>query len=196
MADARDLRRAWDVASHKYVEETDAVLSMARADGGTLLPIEQELLRPVLARRPTVVHLQSGNGTDDLALTELGAASVIGVDFSRVAVGAAAARAALERRPVFHVVADALAVPLADGSADLMYTGKGALMWLPDLGVWAREVHRLLRPGGTCFVYEAHPAAALWTRDHDRARLDPSVDYFGGTRENATFPASATYAPV
>jgi SAM-dependent methyltransferase len=49
-------------------------------------------------------------------------------------------------------------VPLADGVADLVYTGKGALIWMPDIGAWAREAARLLRPGGHLFVYEGHPA--------------------------------------
>ena len=34
---------------------------------------------------------------------------------------------------------------------------------MPDLARWAAEVARLLRPSGHLFVYEAHPAAVLWT---------------------------------
>ena len=64
-------------------------------------------------------------------------------------------------------------------------------MWLPDVTRWAGEVARLLKPEGALFVYEAHPAAALWTRDQDTARINADVDYFGGTRVNDTFPASA-----
>jgi hypothetical protein len=36
---------------------------------------------------------------------------------------------------------------------------------MPDLAAWARDAARLLRPGGHLFVYEGHPAAALWTWD-------------------------------
>ena len=70
-----------------------------------------------------------------------------------------------------YVVGLIPAVPLADATADLVYTGKGALIWLPDLGRWADEVARLLRPGGHLFVYEAHPAVALWSWDENRARI-------------------------
>jgi hypothetical protein len=81
--------------------------------------------------------------------------------------------------------------PLADGVADLLYTGKGALVWLDDLSSWADEVFRLLAPHGRLFVYDAHPAAPLWTTDPDQASVDPRRSYFAGTRVNDTFPASA-----
>jgi hypothetical protein len=70
-----------------------------------------------------------------------------------------------------YVAAAVPAVPLASASADLVYTGKGALAWMADLAGWAREVARLLRSSGHLFVYEAHPAAILWTWDEDRPRI-------------------------
>jgi SAM-dependent methyltransferase len=145
----------------------------------------------VLAEAPRVVHLQSGNGLDDLDLAPAGARWVVGVDFSRTGATAARHRAAQLGLDVRYVVADALRTGLRDGCADLVYTGKGALMWLPDIGAWGREVARLLRPGGHLFLYEAHPAACLWARHTDPVRLDGRHGYFGGTRLNDTFPASA-----
>src|SRR5207249_4004180 len=141
--------------------------------------------------RPVVVHLQSGDGRDDIDLVTLGARCVVGVDFSEVTVGAATARAHVLSAAVRYAVGDAVRVPLRSACADIVYTGKGALMWLPDVTRWAGEVARLLKPEGALFVYEAHPAAALWTRDQDTARINADVDYFGGTRVNDTFPASA-----
>ena len=44
---------------------------------------------------------------------------------------------------------------------DLVYTGVGALCWLPDIRRWARTVAGLLRPGGRLFIREAHPM--MWT---------------------------------
>ena len=44
---------------------------------------------------------------------------------------------------------------------------------------------------GKLFIYGAHPAAPLWTRDTDEACLDPRRSYFGETRADDTFPASA-----
>ncbi len=64
-------------------------------------------------------------------------------------------------------------------------------MWLSDLDAWGHEVGRLLTPGGALFIYDAHPAASLWARDPDVARLNAEQSYFGGDRVNDTFPASA-----
>src|SRR5262249_12889563 len=47
----------------------------------------------------------------------------------------------------------------ADGF-DLVYTGVGALCWLPSIRRWAGVVARLLRPGGRLFIREGHPM--LW----------------------------------
>ena len=80
-------------------------------------------------------------------------------------------------------------MPLADASADLVYTGKGALIWMPDLAAWATGVVRLLRPSGHLFVYEEHPASILWTWDEDRPRIREDRSYFGLSHVNDTFPA-------
>jgi SAM-dependent methyltransferase len=182
-------RHAWDVASQKYSDEAESFVRDARE--GTLAPVEQTTLERLVESRSVVVHLQSGNGTDDAAIAGLGASTVIGVDFSRTAATATQRRAVRLNLPATYVVGDVLHVPLAASCADVVYTGKGALMWLPDLTAWGSEVARLLRTGGHLFVYEAHPAAALWTCDPDHAALVAGRSYFGGTRINDTFPASA-----
>ena len=40
---------------------------------------------------------------------------------------------------------------------DRVYTGIGALCWLPDIDEWARVVDELLRPGGRLHLVEFHP---------------------------------------
>ena len=46
------------------------------------------------------------------------------------------------------------------GRFDLVFTGIGALCWLPDIGRWASVVADLLAPGGRLFLREGHPM--LW----------------------------------
>jgi SAM-dependent methyltransferase len=181
-------RHAWETASEKHVREYADLLATA-ADGSSLLPVERELLSGVLRQSPAVVHLQSGNGTDDVALVGAGARSVVGVDYSAVAAGAAQRRAAELGVACRYVVAALPGAPLAGASADLVYTGKGALIWMPDLARWAADVARLLRPGGHLFVYEGHPAVPLWTWDADEARVRADRSYFGRTFVNDSFPA-------
>lgn len=185
MDSASGNRRAWDIASRKYMEEASTL------DGDVLAPIEQELLAPVLASGPRVVHLQSGNGVDCVELLRSGASSAVGVDFSAVAVRAATTRSRALGSDARYVVGAVPETPLASGVADLVYTGKGAVVWLADLGAWAREVARLLVRGGVVFVYDAHPAAPLWSLDPGGTSLVSQPGYFGGTRVNDTFPASA-----
>jgi SAM-dependent methyltransferase len=181
-------RIAWQAASEKYVREHRQLLEQAR-NHSSLLPRELELLRPALATSPTVVHLQSGHGLDDIDLVAAGTRSVTGVDFSTVTVTAAQRRADELGVACRYVVAELPGTPLRDGCADLVYTGKGALIWIRDLRAWARDAARLLRPSGHLFVYEAHPAVPLWTWDEDKPRIRADRGYFERSHVNDTFPA-------
>jgi SAM-dependent methyltransferase len=182
-------RIAWETASEKHVREYEDLLAQA-ATGSSLIDTERNLLRDVLRRAPEVVHLQSGHGLEDVALVHAGAKSVVGIDYSVVAVGAAQRRATEIDVACRYVVATVPEVPLADASADLVYTGKGALIWMGDLVAWARDIVRLLRPSGHLFIYEAHPAVPLWTWDTEQPRIRPDRSYFGRSHINDTFPAN------
>jgi SAM-dependent methyltransferase len=180
-------RIAWETASAKHVREYDELLAQA-ASGSSLIDVERHLLGEVLRREPEVVHLQSGHGLDDVALVRAGARSVVGVDYSAVAAGAARRRAREIGVACRYVVAAVPGVPLASSCADLVYTGQGALIWMRDLDAWAGDIVRLLRPAGHLFLYEAHPAVPLWTWDADRPRIRPDRGYFGPSHVNDTFP--------
>jgi SAM-dependent methyltransferase len=180
-------RIAWEHASQKHVREYAQLLAEA-AEGSSLLDVERQLLRDVLDTSPRVVHLQSGHGLDDSALIQAGAASVVGVDYSEVAVTAAQRRADELGVSCRYVLAALPGAPLRAGCADLVYTGKGALIWMPDLLTWAQDAARLLRPHGHLFVYEGHPAVSLWSWDEDAPRIRADRSYFSRTVTNDTFP--------
>ncbi|WP_305787072.1 class I SAM-dependent methyltransferase [Symbioplanes lichenis] len=176
-------RTAWDNAyQHSYVAPTGEP---------ALLAAEHDLLRDILATRPMVVHPQSGNGQDDIALARAGARTVIGIDYSAVTVRETRRRAVAAGAACCYLLGTVPGVPLADSCADLVYTGKGALIWMPDIDAWAREMARLVRPGGHLFVYESHPATELWTREPDRVRIRPDRSYFGRSFvcDDDSFPA-------
>jgi SAM-dependent methyltransferase len=114
-----------------------------------------------------VVHLQCHIGTDTVSLARLGA-TVTGVDFSGESLAAARTLAEAAGAGVTYVQSDVYDAPAALGGAtfDLVYTGIGALCWLPDIRRWAQTVAALLRPGGRLFIREGHPV--LWSLDYDR----------------------------
>src|SRR4029453_12032590 len=43
------------------------------------------------------------------------------------------------------------------GTFDIVYTGLGALNWVPDVPRWARVMADLAAPGGMLYVAEFHP---------------------------------------
>jgi SAM-dependent methyltransferase len=104
------------------------------------------------------VHLQCHIGTDTISLARLGA-SMTGVDFSPAALAEARRlneQLGLDVRFVESDVYSVLDV-LEPASYDLVFTGIGALCWLPDIRRWAQVVAGLLRPGGRLFLREGHP---------------------------------------
>jgi SAM-dependent methyltransferase len=110
------------------------------------------------------VHLQCHIGTDTLSLARLGA-HVTGLDFSPVALEEARALVAETGDAVDFVESDVYSAveALGEGGFDLVYTGIGALCWLPSVERWAAVVAGLLKPGGRLFIREGHPI--LWTMD-------------------------------
>jgi SAM-dependent methyltransferase len=138
------------------------------------------------------VHLQCHIGTDTISLARLGA-EMTGVDFSPASL-AEARRLSDELGAVAEFVEadvyDAVAA-LGGRTFDLVYTGIGALCWLPSVSRWAAVVARLLRPGGRLFIREGHPM--MWSLDDKRTDLlVVDYDYFERP-EPMVFDEQSTY---
>ena len=67
---------------------------------------------------------------------------------------------------------------LPEGEFDLVFTGIGALCWIPSVESLGRVVARLLKPGGRLFIREGHPV--LWSLADmgDDGRLIIEFPYF------------------
>jgi len=104
------------------------------------------------------VHLQCHIGTDTLSLARLGA-RMTGLDLSPAALAEARRLAELTGTEIDYVEADTYSAVQVLGREqfDLVFTGIGALCWLPDIRRWARVVAGLLKPGGRLFLREGHP---------------------------------------
>jgi SAM-dependent methyltransferase len=160
VADYLDVNRAnWDDRVPAHVASADYGLRRFTEDPAFISRVVQfdlPLLGDVGGLRG--VHLQCHIGTDTVSLARLGA-SMTGLDFSGPAVEAARDLAAVTGTDATFVRADVYdaAEVLEPGSFDLVYTGVGALCWLPDIRRWARVTAALLRPGGRLFIRDGHP---------------------------------------
>jgi SAM-dependent methyltransferase len=138
------------------------------------------------------VHLQCHIGTDTVSLARLGA-RMTGLDYSPSALAAARDLASRCRVDVTFVESELYRAPdaLGEGRFDLVYTGIGALCWLPDVKAWARVVAALLKPGGRLYLREGHPV--LWaTEDLGDGRVELKYPYFE-TTVPTRFEQATTY---
>jgi SAM-dependent methyltransferase len=141
------------------------------------------------------VHLQCHIGTDTLSLHRLGA-RMSGVDFSPPALDEARKLAAATGAQINYVESNVYGAVEALGGEtfDLVFTGVGALCWLPDIRGWARVVSHLLTPGGRLFIREGHPM--LWALDEKHTdRLTVGYPYFE-TVEPLVIDEAGTYVPT
>jgi SAM-dependent methyltransferase len=206
----RTNRTTWDerVAAHaaspdyavdRLVGEPDRVSDVVAFDRERIGPVEGASL----------LHLQCHIGTDTVSWGKLGA-RVTGLDFSPAALEVArdlAARCGLDDARFVEATVDGAPTALSGETFDVVYTGVGALCWLPDVARWAEVVASLLAPGGRLFLREGHPVlwAMEWERDDDLLVLglpyfeqaEPSRWDEGGTYvevpEGTTFSSTVSY---
>jgi SAM-dependent methyltransferase len=174
-------RAAWDEAAEAYEGWLAGSIALIRAGGTSLFPLEQALLGDLHGRCRRAIHLQCAGGLDTLSLWRQGAAEVVGVDFSPRMLALARRLAEATGAPVSWIEADVLDLPAAlDGSADLVYTGRGSISWVQDLDGWATGIVRLLVPGGRFVMLEGHPAEWLFDADDEGHWRLTDYDYFAG----------------
>ena len=178
-------QRNWDavVPEHVLAYGVDDFV----ADPGRITSVVRDDLAALAAHLPggspaglDVAHLQCHIGLDTLSWARLGA-RVTGVDFSPAATSAArqiAERAGLAARFVDSDVDGA--ADACQEQFDVVYTGIGALCWLPDLDRWAQVAARLLRPGGVFYVRDAHPVLYALDPHRTDGQLVLTQPYFGG----------------
>ncbi|MGW2644030.1 class I SAM-dependent methyltransferase [Streptomyces sp. NPDC001393] len=187
-----DNRAMWDERVPVHVAGAYYDLDGFRAHPDVLRDFETAEVGDVTGK--TLLHLQCHIGTDTLSWAHRGAARVVGLDFSAPAVEAARSlaaglghgpeRAAFVTSDVYDA-ADAVPEP----SYDIVYTGLGALCWLPDIRRWAKTAASLVAPGGFLYLAEFHPI----TEALDHATGSRIVrDYF--SRDAQVYDEPGTYA--
>jgi SAM-dependent methyltransferase len=193
--DYRDVNRAsWDERAPAHAASPDYAFDRFVEDPEFL----SDVVRFDLPRLADVaglrgVHLQCHIGTDTLSLSRLGA-RMTGVDFSTAAIVEARRLAEAVGADIDFVESDVYSAPdvLERASYDLVFTGIGALCWLPDIRRWAGVVSALLRPGGRLFIREGHPM--LWSLADPRPDQLLVVEYpYFERPEPMVFDEGGTY---
>ena len=188
-------RLGWNEGAARYAERVEEEIAFLRGGGNALLPPELRFLGDLRAWCRRAIHLQCAAGEDTLSLWNLGAGEIIGIDISDAMIDLARRKSAALGAPARWFRSDVLATPHElDGTADLVYTGKGALNWLHDIESWARVVARLLAPGGRFYLFEGHPITWIFDQEGAAPQLDPRYgDYFSERPEpDQGWPATYT----
>src|ERR1700722_4557499 len=172
-----DNRANWDERAPAHAASPDYGVQQFIADPGHLsrvVTFDRLRLGELTGQR--AVHLQCHIGTDTISLARLGA-TVTGLDFSPASVAQARDLAERTGTPARFAVSDVYAAADVLGRAefDLVYTGIGALCWLPSVRRWAEVVAALLAPGGRLFLREGHPV--MWALEYERADKLLVLDY-------------------
>ena len=194
MEDYKAVNRAgWDERAPAHAASPDYDVERFAEDPAFLSKVvrfDLPLLGDVSGLRG--VHLQCHIGTDTISLARLGA-TMTGLDFSAPALALArqlAERAGSDAIFVQADVYDAAGV-LGAGGFDLVFTGIGALCWLPSARRWAEVVAALLRPGGRLFIREGHPVLGT-VDDTSDGKLVIEYPYFERDEPN-TWTEGGTY---
>jgi demethylmenaquinone methyltransferase/2-methoxy-6-polyprenyl-1,4-benzoquinol methylase len=128
------------------------------------------ILRPILERDDAkVLDLCCGTGDLAFALSRRGDARVWGADFAHTMLVRARAKAAEESteneaRAIPFVESDALSLPFADGTFDLVTTAFG-FRNLANYEAGLREIRRVLKTGGTIAILEFTEPKPGWFGD-------------------------------
>lgn len=132
-----------------------------------MVDFDRQHIGPVAGK--TLLHPQCHIGTDTLSWAKLGA-RVTGFDFSERALEVARRMASRLRLDAKFVNSELYAGPeVIEKEFDIVYTGVGALCWLPDIRRWAEVMATFTTPGGTFYIREGHPMP--WTLDYDRQAM-------------------------
>jgi ubiquinone/menaquinone biosynthesis C-methylase UbiE len=164
------MRRLWEAADPDLPPEVEPFSFVSIA------LLSQVALTLALSPGQTLVDLGCGRGGPGLWLAQSQSVSLIGVDFSAVAVQQASDRAALFglADTARFVVGDLAATGLPAATADAVVS-IDALHMAPDLAAAGREVMRILRSGHRLVLTGWQPRTPDDARLPSRMRVDWAV---------------------
>jgi malonyl-CoA O-methyltransferase len=165
--DTRQIRRAFSRAAPGY----ERAAALQREVEARLLESLDYLDDPALGRAPPAVVADVGTGPGRAAMamrTRWPRARVVALDLA-LPMLRSVPQASLWRLPgapraIDRVCADARALPLAEGSVDVLFSNL-CLQWVQDLPAVFAGFRRVLRPGGLLLVSTFGPDTLFELRD-------------------------------
>jgi malonyl-CoA O-methyltransferase len=190
--DTKQVRRAFSRSAQTY----DAVAQLQRQAEARLLESLDYLDDPALARTPPqrILDLGCGTGSASRAMQQRWPkAHILSADLALPMLAQAQAQARTLGKPGWlanpfarpsipqHLCADARALPLADGSVDVIFSNL-CLQWVEDLGAVLNGFRRALKPQGL-LLFSTFGPETLWELRSAFAQADaaPHVSPFVNT---------------
>lgn len=198
--DGHTLNRAWwDEVTPVHARSEFYDVSGFLAGKPALDRLELEWLGDVAGKR--ILHLQCHFGKSTIELARRGAAKVVGVDFSPVALETAhdlALKAGVSERVEF-IETDVLALDsVLHEPFDIVFTSYGVINWLSDLNRWGKVIAKMLAPQGKFVIVEVHPVLMLF--DWENGKIERKFGYFhceaGLSQPPMPDYADRSYTPV
>jgi 2-polyprenyl-3-methyl-5-hydroxy-6-metoxy-1,4-benzoquinol methylase len=182
MKEIEDNKAAWASLSkehytkflHEYKEQTFRFSQKIAAELGDI-------------RGKRLIHLQCNTGADSIWLAKMGAI-VTGVDLVPENVRFAKMMAhELGVANIRFFDCDLMTLSAKHHEKyDVVFTSEGAVIWLPDLGQWARTIRALLDEHGFFYVSDAHPFYLMLDEDqYLHGKLHVKYPYFHRTADES-----------
>jgi SAM-dependent methyltransferase len=141
-----------------------------------VMPCELKEMGDVCGK--SLLHLQCHVGMDTLSWARRGA-KVTGVDFSGEAIKTARELSKEVGIKASFIESDIYTLKDAlKEKYDIVYTGGGAICWLPDLKKWGEIIAHFLKPGGFFYIMEGHPFMSVFDNSPDAKGLSVKNPYF------------------
>ena len=154
-------KQSWNKRTTVHKDSAFYDLDSFRKGKTSLNKIELEELGDVKGK--TLLHLQCHFGMDTISWEREGA-NCVGVDLSDEAINLAKEiNNELKLNTEFICCNVYDLKQHLDKKFDILFTSYGTIGWLPDLDKWAEIVSHFLKPGGTFYIVDFHPA--LWMMD-------------------------------
>lgn len=170
-------RKAWNQGAVWYEKKIEQTIEFLKSGKSSIHPVEKQNIGD-FHRFERAIHIQCASGQDTLSLLNEGVGEVVGIDISDKQIENATITAKAINAKAQFIRSDILETPHElDGTADLVYTGQGAICWLFDLNSWAKVIFRLLKPGGVFHILDMHPALTLIDIDADDFKCS-GLSYF------------------